>query len=107
MKLRIKEHRKNAGLTQKALAGRIGMSQSYFAQIETGERPLKASVQAKIAEALKVHPGDLIDFDAPDEDEHEELIRLYAELEPAERKLVRSVILSFLSAEEAGASGEG
>jgi len=40
--LRIKELRSEKGLSQEALANSIGMSRTYFAEVETGRRNVSA-----------------------------------------------------------------
>jgi len=49
---RIKEARKKAGLTQKELGARAGMSESMIGQYETGYRRPKYSTLERIAEAM-------------------------------------------------------
>ena len=51
---RIKEARKKAGLTQKELGARVGMSEAMIGQYETGYRRPKYSTLERIAEAVGV-----------------------------------------------------
>lgn len=51
---RLKEARKKAGFTQKALATKLGVSASMIAQYETGKRNPKKETLAKIASVLKL-----------------------------------------------------
>ena len=55
--------RKKRGLTQAALAGEVGISQPYLAQIEGGARIGDVALHAKLARALRVRIEDLIDLD--------------------------------------------
>ena len=52
--------RQRAGLTQKALADRIGVSQAYLAQLEASEREGGVKVWAQLADAIGVRIEDLI-----------------------------------------------
>ncbi len=55
--------RRHRGLTQVALAARIGIAQPSLAQAETGRRGLSAETWAKIAKALRVRMEDLLPGD--------------------------------------------
>ena len=52
--------RRQRGLTQAALAARVGIAQSSLAQAETGRRGLKVATYAKLAKALKTRIEDLL-----------------------------------------------
>jgi transcriptional regulator with XRE-family HTH domain len=56
----IKKYRERAGLSQKALADRLGVNQSLIARYEIGigSRPPADTVKA-IADALGVTPNDM------------------------------------------------
>lgn len=86
MRIRIKELRQKAQLTQKHVADELGISQPYFAQIERGERRLNAETQEKIARIIGVPPQSLIDFDAPSKRDEEFLLNCFRELDPARRQ---------------------
>ena len=51
---RIRRYRKACGLSQEALAGRVGISVTHMSHIETGNTKLSLPVLAKIAEELSV-----------------------------------------------------
>jgi DNA-binding XRE family transcriptional regulator len=53
--------RKRRGFTQAALAEKVGVSQAYLGQIETGKREGVATLYAKIAKALGIQMEDLVD----------------------------------------------
>ncbi|MFD0908695.1 helix-turn-helix domain-containing protein [Ruegeria arenilitoris] len=86
MRLRIKEARLSKGLKQEDVAERIGLSRSYFAQLESGTRQLTPRKQVAIAEVLGVNPTDLVDFSAPDKDDEALLIEAFRSLSPEQRK---------------------
>ena len=57
----IKIFRKEAGLTQKTLAGKSGLSFSMISKLESGEQTNPSfETLKKIADVLKINPGDLI-----------------------------------------------
>ncbi|MEQ9247812.1 MAG: helix-turn-helix transcriptional regulator, partial [Nitratireductor sp.] len=78
--------RKAAGLLQKEVADKVGLSQPYFAQIERGERRLTTELQMKIADVLGVKPVDLVDFEAPSSRDEEELLQAFRSLPPERRR---------------------
>lgn len=45
-------HRLSLGLTQAAYAARLGVSQPYLSQLESGQRPLTPALQARLAEVF-------------------------------------------------------
>ena len=51
---RIRHYRKACGLSQEALAGRVGISVTHMSHIETGNTKLSLPVLAKIADELSV-----------------------------------------------------
>jgi len=51
---RIKEIREKMGVKQSTLCAKVGLSQSYFSQLESGERNIDAADLEKIARALGV-----------------------------------------------------
>lgn len=56
--LRIKELRAVTGLTQEAFANSIGMSRTYFAEVETGKRNVSIDNIERIASGLDVSLGE-------------------------------------------------
>lgn len=57
----IKEARKRAGLTQKELGEKLGISQAAIGQFETEHANLKIETIEKVANALKIPVGHLLD----------------------------------------------
>jgi len=64
MKVRIREARRCAGVTQAALAARIGVDQSRISRMERGISPVTVAHLAAIAAALNVPVAALLD-DSP------------------------------------------
>jgi len=52
-------YRLKAGITQKELAARVGMTQSVVSEYERGRRPLTPRAALKFAAALKIAPEKL------------------------------------------------
>ena len=59
--LKIVNLRNKQGLTQEDLAGLTELDRSYISEIENGQRNLSILSLYKIAAALKVKPGKLLD----------------------------------------------
>ncbi len=71
----IKRFRKEAGLTQKALAGKSGLSFSMISKLESGEQsnPSFETIK-KIADVLKISPGKLVSTPMSIEDQIDEYL---------------------------------
>ena len=54
---RVRLRRKRLGLTQEALAIKAGTAREYVIEIEKGRKVPKATMLAKIADALRVRVG--------------------------------------------------
>lgn len=59
--LRVRELRKRAGMTQKALADATGLCQSAISRIERGQRDVSLATLSAIARALGVPVKSLLD----------------------------------------------
>jgi len=57
---RIREERTKAGLTQKQLADRLGRTQGYAYEIETGEANLTLRTLSRVADVLDLDARDLL-----------------------------------------------
>ena len=60
--LRIKQYRKNRGLTQKQLAERVGIGRSYLSELENDKWDIKLNLLIKISKVLKIAPSKLIKY---------------------------------------------
>jgi transcriptional regulator with XRE-family HTH domain len=58
---RIRERRKASGLSQEEFARRAGIERSFFARIERGTQNVSLDTLGRIALALQVDLGDLLD----------------------------------------------
>lgn len=61
---RIREIRKSKGVSAEELAARVGTSPTQVRRLETGSRKLTVEWMRSIAEALGVHPAELLDVAA-------------------------------------------
>ncbi|HEX3901130.1 MAG TPA: helix-turn-helix transcriptional regulator [Mycobacteriales bacterium] len=57
---RVRDLRREHGLTQERLAEHADLSWSYVSQVERGQRDLGVQNLLKLARGLKVSPGDLV-----------------------------------------------
>ena len=55
---KVRELRKEQGLSQEALAARAGLDRSYMGHIERGEKNITLTKMYQIADALGVSPRD-------------------------------------------------
>lgn len=51
--------REKQGLTQKQIAEKLGISESYYCQLENGKRRMSLPVALQIAAILKTTPNDI------------------------------------------------
>jgi len=63
----VRRARKAAGLSMKALAERVEVSQPFISQVENGRATPSLSTLNRLARALGVAPGDLMPREASDE----------------------------------------
>jgi transcriptional regulator with XRE-family HTH domain len=59
--MRVKQLRESRGLTQEALAEKAGLSRAYIARLEIGRHDPTLSTLEKLAKALKVKVGKLLE----------------------------------------------
>ena len=57
----LRRYRVAAGLSQQQLADSVGIAKSYISALELGYRAPNLNVLVKIASALDVRPGALVD----------------------------------------------
>lgn len=60
--MKLKQYRKVCGLTQTQLAAKVGLSLGYIARLEIGMHDPPLSTLAKLAKALKVTVGELVNI---------------------------------------------
>lgn len=90
----IKEWRKRAKLTQKALAEKIGYAQSYVTMIERGDRRYDQLFLEAAAAVLDCTPADLI---ARPPGQNESIATLLATVDEAERHRVEAAVRAMIS----------
>jgi transcriptional regulator with XRE-family HTH domain len=59
--MRLKLHRAKQGLSQADLAEEAGITREYIARLETGHHDPSLSTLVKLAKALKVKVGELVE----------------------------------------------
>jgi transcriptional regulator with XRE-family HTH domain len=57
----VKRFRRARGWTQQSLADRVSTSRIYVAQIEAARKEVSLEMLARLARALRVKPGALLD----------------------------------------------
>lgn len=87
MKLRIKAIRESKGLTAETVAGKAGISRSFFTQIENGDKVPNTRRLLAIATALDVSVRDLLDEPSKNE-RQEQLMELVSHLSDEEFEAV-------------------
>ena len=63
---RLKELRKEKGLSQEALSKKAGLDRTYEGKIERGQKSPSLNTIAKLAKALEINLDDLFNFDLDD-----------------------------------------
>lgn len=89
---RLTHLRKNARLSQAALAARVGVSQSAISQLERGRRRPSLGLITGIAVALSCPLSDLVDNPgtAPLTKAEEDLLQAYRSLGPSARQQLQT-----------------
>jgi transcriptional regulator with XRE-family HTH domain len=59
--VRVRARRTALGLSQMALADRIGLHFTFVSEVERGERNLSLASLLRLAGGLEMDPGDLVD----------------------------------------------
>lgn len=57
----LRRHRDAAGMSQQDLADSVGIGKSYISSLELGYRAPNLNLLVKIADALHINPGQLVD----------------------------------------------
>lgn len=116
---KVRELRRSRGMTQKELAGAVGVTGAQLHRYETGATRVAASRMIAIAEALGVRPDVLLESAAPDAmpppppetttgDDLLELIQLFSAIgDPKNRNAILAVARMMASSNPAGGGSGG
>jgi transcriptional regulator with XRE-family HTH domain len=93
---RIKEERKNLGLTQNELAEKAGITDNYLSYIEAGKKSASLTTIKHIADALHVHISKLFqDITSHDSSKDDYIVRqiqyLVQDKDSSTKKLILNV----------------
>lgn len=97
---RIRELRRDRGLTQAEVAHRMGTATSQLSVLERGKRRLSLPWMQRIARALEVYPAELLPLDEQSHelsDEERRLIRDYRAQSPEQREMFWLVVDSIVN----------
>jgi transcriptional regulator with XRE-family HTH domain len=98
MRVRIKELRVAAGLSQQQLADMAGISKGYLSEMERGVKQINANRLEGIARALNTEPHLLIlSSDDPEDIQFQEDL---GKLKPEQRRTIREMVAGFAKANE-------
>lgn len=97
MLLKVKQLRKERGLTVEQLASKAGLSKSFLSEIENGIKQVNGRRLEDLASALGVRPHDLI-ADATISLEIAEHLDVMSKLAPEDQAAVQRHALSLLRA---------
>ena len=85
----LKAWREFRGMSQEALAAKVDTTGSVISMLESGERGLSAKWLRKLAPALKITPGHLLDHD-PNE-MPSDILEIWMNADPAQKRQLASV----------------
>lgn len=88
MRLRVKEIRKAAGLTQCELAELAGIDRTHLSKIENEREPANTRRLAAIAQVLKVEVAELFEPDPDGKSYTSALMAVVSDLDLAQRQAV-------------------
>jgi transcriptional regulator with XRE-family HTH domain len=91
MNNKIKEIRKQRGLTQPELAKKVGTSRSQITKLERGERQLTQHWMERIAAALECNPQDLLPGTPTLTEKEKAVLAVYNKLTPEQQRAVMQV----------------
>ena len=87
---RIRQFRKERGLTQVDLAGRVGILQSDLCRMETGEYRVNLEILSKILVEFNLSPSEFFQENSRSQESWEkELIEDFEKLTPSSRNEIR------------------
>lgn len=61
MPIVLRRYRDSAGLSQQELVNRVGISKGFYSSLEMGKRAPSIDMLVRIAMALDVRPGDMLE----------------------------------------------
>lgn len=94
MQNRIRQLRKERGLTQRELAGMVNSSGQQICHLENGGRRLTVGWLEKLATALKCHPLELLtEQGLAKTDDEKKLLTLFRALGSTEQSMILEVAL--------------
>ncbi len=95
---RLREARKNAGLTQEVLAEKAGIGNMYIGEIERGVKFPSMNIFIKIIEALGVSADYILRDELPSGKEYvfDEITEMIADLTPQQRKGAVDILAAYI-----------
>ncbi len=63
----LRAYRKRSGISQLALANKLELSPAYYGSIERGQQNLQFSTVGRIADAIGMHPLELLSGTTPED----------------------------------------
>jgi len=87
MKVLITELRRKKRMTQAELSHAVGIARPYLSQIERGERRMNEDLKDRIAEALGVDAGDLVDVSGRGHADEQLLLEAFRTLSPEQQDM--------------------
>ncbi len=85
----LKAWREYRGLTQADLASEVGTNANMISYLESGERGLSAKWLRRLADALKITPGHLLDHDPRDLDN--DILEIWMNADATQRRQLAEV----------------
>lgn len=92
---RIANRRKQLGLTQAQAAERAGLTQQFFASVETGSKNIRAESIIKVSKALNISADFLLTGVVTDFERHE-LVRMLESLDETKFSEIKDIISDIL-----------
>lgn len=106
LNIRIRQLRKDRGLTLEQLAGRIGVSAPHLSEVERGKKNLNNHLIERLSDALGVKHTDLIGEEAPPPKPFNRLEATMNRLPEADQARVEAFALALLQSQQDTQPGE-
>ncbi len=90
MKHRLRELRDERGWTQAEVADKAGMSKSYYADIERGDKQINQNRMGSIATAFGIPASSLIELEGKENDIL--MYERYLKLPEADREIIQTLV---------------